>query len=138
MESTSLPSSSSVARTSDICSRRHSREPMLPATTPPIIYTIDYSDQYFTKPQFIDRFKAAPPDLLHVGKAVPITHLWGPVNLYGGENQYTGGRGNTLNWENIALLTPDDWTTLRQKMTEIQAPTGGRLLSDQSKPGHPI
>ena len=93
------------------------REPILPTTTRPIIYTIDYGDQYFTKPEFIDRFKAAPPDLLHIGKAVPITHLWGPVNLYGGENQYTGGRGNTLSWQNIALLTPD---ALAQRIEHIR------------------
>jgi len=83
------------------------RRPMLPTTTPPIVYTINYSGDYFTKPDYIEQFKAAPPDLLHVGKAAPITHLWGPIRLYQGENQYTGGPGHTLSWENIALLSPD-------------------------------
>ena len=81
-------------------------DPMLPTTTLPIIYTINYSDDFFRNPHFIDRFKADPPDLLHMGKAVPISHLWGPTRLYYGENQYTGGPGHTLSWENIALLEP--------------------------------
>ena len=38
---------------------------------------------------------------------MPISHLWGPVRLYYGENQYTGGPGYTLSWENIALLEPE-------------------------------
>jgi hypothetical protein len=82
-------------------------EPLIPATTPPIIYTINYTDEYFLNPEYIEQFKAAPPDLLHVGKAVPITHHWGPIRLYKGENQYTGGPGHTLSWENIALLSPE-------------------------------
>lgn len=81
---------------------------VLPKTTPPIVYTINYSGDYFTKADYIEGFKAAPPDLLHVGKAVPISHLWGPIRLYQGENQYTGGPGHTLSWENIALLPPDE------------------------------
>ena len=81
-------------------------DPMLPRTTQPITYRIDYTGDYFTKPEKINQFRASPPDLLHVGKAVPISHHWGPIRLYQGENQYTGGPGNTLNWENIALLTP--------------------------------
>ena len=81
-------------------------DPMLPKTTPPIVYVIDYTGDYFRKPETIERFRAAPPDLLHVGKAVPISHHWGPTRLYQGENQYTGGPGHTLSWENIALLSP--------------------------------
>ncbi len=87
--------------------RAQDRGPMVPTTTPPIVYTINYSGEYFKDPQYIEQFKAAPPDLLHVGKAVPITHHWGPIRLYQGENQYTGGPGHTLSWENIALLSPE-------------------------------
>jgi hypothetical protein len=83
------------------------REPMLPTTTPPIVYTIDYSGPVFSDPHYLDQFKAAPPDLLHIGKALPITHLWGPVRLYNGENQYTGGPNWTLDRENVALLPPE-------------------------------
>ena len=82
-------------------------EPMIPTPTPPIVYTINYSGEFFKKPEYIEQFKAAPPDLLHMGKAVPIVHSWGPIRLYEGENQRTGGPGHTLSWENIALLSPE-------------------------------
>ena len=85
-------------------------EEMLPTTAPPIIYVINYSGDYFKQPDYIERFRAAPPDLLHVGKATPITHLWGPVRMYQGENQYTGGPGHTLNWDNISLISPEALT----------------------------
>ena len=83
-------------------------ETLLPKTSEPITYHIDYFVDYFTDPDYIERFKDAPPDLLHVGKAMPITHLWGPIPLYKGENQYTGGPGNTLDRKNITLLTPEE------------------------------
>ncbi len=92
--------------------------PMLPTTITPIIYTLDYSGGHFTKPKYIERFKAAPPDLLHVGKAVPITHHWGPIRLYQGENQYTGGTGNTLSWKNIAILTPEQLAERIENISE--------------------
>jgi hypothetical protein len=83
------------------------RDPLLPVTTAPLVYTINYSGDYFTNPAYVDQFRAAPPDLLHVGKAVPISHHWGPTRMYAGENQWTGGPGHTLSWENIALITPE-------------------------------
>lgn len=82
------------------------QDPLVPVTTAPIVYTINYSGDYFTNPDYLEQFKAAPPDLLHMGKAVPISHLWGPTRMYAGENQWTGGPGHTLSWENIALITP--------------------------------
>jgi len=98
--------------------RGEERTPLLPTTTPPIVYHINYSGDYFTKPDYINQFKAAPPDLLHVGKAVPISHHWGPIRLYQGENQYTGGPGHTLSRENIALLTPDALATRIETIRE--------------------
>ena len=74
----------------------------------PIVYYIDYTDKYFTDPAFIDQFAEAPPDVVHVGKSVPITHNWGPVPVLAGENQYTGGPGHTLNWDAIRLLSPEE------------------------------
>ena len=91
-------------------------EPMLPITTPPIIYTMDYGDKCFTQPQYMSQFEAAPPDLLHLGKAVPIVHCWGPVRLYASQNTYTGDPSDTLSWENIALLTP---AALTQRIENI-------------------
>ncbi len=55
---------------------------------------------------------------MHIGKAVPITHNWGAVPLLQGENQYTGGPGHTLSWENIRLLTPDE---VRERIETIKA-----------------
>jgi len=54
------------------------RDSMVPTTTPPIVYTINYSGAYFKEPGYIEQFRAAPPDLLHVGKAVPITPTGAP------------------------------------------------------------
>jgi hypothetical protein len=50
-------------------------EPMLSTTTAPIIYTVNYSGDYFKRAGYIDRFRVHPPDLLHAGNATPITHL---------------------------------------------------------------
>ncbi len=96
------------------------QDPLLPVTTPPIVYTINYSGDFFTHPRYLERFQAAPPDLLHVGKAVPVSHLWGPTAMYAGENQWTGGPGHTLSWENIALISPQQLAerieTIRQTL----------------------
>jgi hypothetical protein len=83
------------------------QEPMLPVSGPPIVYRFGYTDQYFTEPGYIEQFRPAPPDLLHIGKAVPITHQWGPVGLLAGENQYTGSPQNLLVAANVALLPPE-------------------------------
>jgi len=101
------------------------QDPVIPTTTPPIVYTINYGDDYFKNPEYIDKFKAAPPDLLHIGKATPISHHWGPTRLYKGENQYTGGPGHTLSRENIALLSPEALDerieTIRQTLCRYHA-----------------
>ena len=93
------------------------RGPMVPTTASPIVYTFGYTDEYFTDAQYLDRFKAAPPDLLQIGKAVPITHLWGAARILAGENQYTGSPDNSLNLKNIALLTPQE---LEQRIANIR------------------
>ena len=100
--------------------------PMLPRTTRPIIYTINYSGDYFARPDYIEQFEAAPPSLLHMGKAVPISHLWGPIRLFRGENQYTGGPDHTLSQENIALLSSDD---LARRVETIRSTLQSILLS---------
>jgi len=84
----------------------------------PIIYVIDYSDKWITDPAAADEFEGMPPDLLHIGKAVPITHIWGPIPLMAGENQYTGGPKHTLNRDAIRLLSPDE---LERKISLITA-----------------
>ena len=95
----------------------------------PLLYYINYTDEYFTNERFAEQFRDAPPDLVHVGKAVPITHHWGPVPVMRGENQYTGGPGHTLNRAAIRLLSPEE---LEEKIQTIRA--GVRRLHEAGVP----
>jgi len=52
-----------------------------PRMRSPMTYVIDYSGRFVGDPGEIDAYAEAPPDLMHVGKTVPITHNWGPVHL---------------------------------------------------------
>lgn len=76
----------------------------------PMTYLIDYdtSQRYIRDFQNIAAFAEASPDLVHVGKTVPILHNWGPVPLIVGENQFTGGPGHTLDRDAVRLLTPEE------------------------------
>lgn len=74
----------------------------------PMTYVIDYSKKFLEDAANILAYRDAPPDLMHVGKSVPILHLWGPVPLLEGENQFTGGPKHTLNWDAIRLLSPKE------------------------------
>jgi len=82
----------------------------------PFTYVIDYGDQWITKEGAAQSFGNCPPDLLHIGKAVPITHHWGPIPCMRGENQQTGGPGHTLRLESIRLLSPEE---LQEKIEKI-------------------
>jgi hypothetical protein len=77
-----------------------------PRMREPMIYVIDYGEQFLRNEMAIQAYADAPPDLMHVGKSVPILHNWGPVPLLSGENQFTGGPNHTLNRDAIRLLTP--------------------------------
>jgi len=77
-----------------------------PRMRTPMTYVIDYSTRFLGDRANILAYADAPPDLMHVGKSVPILHNWGPVPLISGENQYTGGPKHTLSREAIRLLTP--------------------------------
>ncbi|MDO9543113.1 MAG: hypothetical protein Q7J98_12455, partial [Kiritimatiellia bacterium] len=88
-----------------------------PRMRTPMTYVIDYSQKYLDDDANIEAFRKAPPDLMHVGKSVPILHNWGPVSLICGENQYTGGPGHTLSWEAIRLLTPAE---LEQRIKRLK------------------
>ena len=79
-----------------------------PRMRSPMTYVINYSTRYLDNDANISAFRDAPPDLMHVGKSVPILHNWGPVPLISGENQYTGGPKHTLSWDAIRLLTPQE------------------------------
>jgi len=73
------------------------REP----TVPPVYYLIDYGPNHLDNPEYIEWIAELPPQLLHFGKDVPMTHLYGPIAAVGGENQAHG-----RNREDIRRLTP--------------------------------
>ena len=81
-----------------------------PAIRAPFVYLIDYDTgrHFVNDPGSIAAFAEAPPDLVHVGKCVPILHNWGAVPLKVGENQFTGGPGHTLDRSAIRLLKPQE------------------------------
>jgi hypothetical protein len=89
-----------------------------PLSSVPFIYVIDYGDHWIKDAAAAEAFGDMPPDLLHIGKAVPVTHNWGPIPLLAGENQYTGGPGHTLDRNAIRLLTPEE---LEKKIQDITA-----------------
>lgn len=71
-------------------------------TEPPITYVLDYGREHLGYPEYIDKVASGPPHLLHLGKDVPMSHNWGPIQCLGGENQ-AGGKG-----ECIRRLSPDE------------------------------
>jgi hypothetical protein len=75
------------------------REP----TAAPVYYLIDYGHEHLDNPEYIEWVRELPPELLHFGKDVPMTHLYGPIAAVGGENQAHG-----RNREDIRRLTPDE------------------------------
>jgi len=97
-----------------------SRRGSLPPMRMPLTYVIDYSRRFLDDEKNILAFADAPPDLMHVGKSVPILHNWGPVPLIHGENQYTGGPGHTLDINAIRLLTPQE---LEERIALLKAYT---------------
>lgn len=73
------------------------REP----TVPPVYYLIDYGGDHLANPDYVTWAAELPPELLHFGKDVPMTHLYGPIAAVGGENQAHG-----RNRADIRRLTP--------------------------------
>ena len=73
------------------------REP----TVPPVYYLIDYGPNHLDNPDYVTWIAELPPQLLHFGKDVPMTHLYGPIQAVGGENQAHG-----RNRDDIRRLTP--------------------------------
>ncbi|MBM4081600.1 MAG: hypothetical protein FJ278_17990, partial [Planctomycetes bacterium] len=84
------------------------REP----TAPPVYYLIDYGGNHLDNPKYVEWVKELPPELLHFGKDVPMTHLWGPIAAVGGENQAHG-----RNRADIRRLTPAE---VRERIAALQ------------------
>lgn len=87
------------------------REP----TVPPVYYLIDYGQGHIDNPEYIEWIAELPPDLLHFGKDVPMTHLYGPIAAVGGENQAHG-----RNREDIRRLSPAE---VAERMTALRRMT---------------
>jgi len=79
----------------------------------PITYILDYGPDHVRNPEYIEFIKAAPPDVLHLGKDVVFTHNWGPIRALGGENQ-AYGKGDY-----IKRLTPDEVEQRIRDLTDL-------------------
>ncbi|NLO05888.1 MAG: hypothetical protein GX131_08685 [candidate division WS1 bacterium] len=84
------------------------REP----TLPPVYYLIDYGQGHLDNPDYVEWIAELPPQLLHFGKDVPMTHIYGPIQAVGGENQAHG-----RNREDIRRLTPAE---VRERIETLQ------------------
>lgn len=85
-------------------------------TVLPVTYILDYGPQHINTPAYVEQIAAAPPSLLHLGKDVPLTHNWGPIQALGGENQAYGKRRPFGKEDDIRRLSPDE---LRQRTADL-------------------
>lgn len=81
-------------------------------TVAPVYYLLDYGYNHLDNPEYIEWARQLPPDLLHFGKDVPMTHLFGPIQAVGGENQAHG-----RNRADIRRLTPAE---VRERIATLQ------------------
>ncbi|MFH1616691.1 MAG: hypothetical protein ABIG61_16605 [Planctomycetota bacterium] len=77
----------------------------------PINYVIDYDQNHLDNPEYIKKTRKYNADVLHFGKDVPMTHLWGPIAATGGENQAHG-----LNSADTRRLSPKE---VRQRINTL-------------------
>jgi hypothetical protein len=83
-----------------------------PVTRAPAYYLLDYGSDHLDNPDYVQWVAQFPPDLLHFGKDVPMTHLWGPIVAVGGENQAHG-----RNRADIRRLTSDE---VQQRLDKLR------------------
>ncbi|MBM3891395.1 MAG: hypothetical protein FJ388_19965, partial [Verrucomicrobia bacterium] len=81
-------------------------------TEPPVVYVLDYGSNHVGNVEWLTSVRNAPPELLHLGKDVPMTHNWGPIQALGGENQ-AHGKGDA-----ITRLTPAE---VNQRIGDLTA-----------------
>lgn len=65
-------------------------------TAVPPIYLIHYSPDAPQNPRFVEQLREAPPDILHLGHAVPLNSIFGPTADYSGWNPKLGGAAEIL------------------------------------------
>ncbi len=107
-------------------------------TKAPFTYILDYGSDHIRSPDYIERISQAPPTLLHLGKDVPFTHNWGPIQALGGENQ-AHGKG-----DDIRRLSPEetrrriaDLTTLADDLHKAGVKWATPYICSMTIGGHP-
>jgi len=97
------------------------------ATVPPVYYLIDYGPNHLDNPDYVKWAAELPPELLHLGKDVPMTHLYGPIAAVGGENQAHG-----RNRADIRRLSPAEVreriAALRRMNADLHAAGVGMVM----------
>jgi hypothetical protein len=73
-------------------------------TRAPIHYELDYAPNHLDNSKYPDLIKRTRPDLLHFGRDVPMSHLFGPVPILGGENSVP------VSESDLRLLSPKQLT----------------------------
>ena len=96
-------------------------------TKVPFTYILDYGRDHINSPAYIEKISQAPPTLLHLGKDVPFTHNWGPIQALGGENQAYGKRRPYADEDFIRRLSPKE---TGQRVADLT-----RLAGDLHKAG---
>ncbi len=82
----------------------------------PFTYILDYGPDHLNSPEYLAKIRQAPPTLLHLGKDVPFTHNWGPIQATGGENQAYGKRKPYAPEDYTRRLSPDE---TRQRLEDL-------------------
>lgn len=82
----------------------------------PFTYILDYGPNHIHSPAYLEGLSQAPPTLLHLGKDVPFTHNWGPIQALGGENQAYGKRKPYSKEDDIRRLSPAE---TRQRVADL-------------------
>ncbi|MEW6355446.1 MAG: alpha-amylase family protein [Planctomycetota bacterium] len=96
-------------------------------TMPPFTYVLDYGSEHINLPEYIEHYAKFPPTLLHLGKDVPFTHNWGPIQALGGENQAYGKNKPYAKEDYIRRLSPDE---VKQRIADLT-----KLTADLHKIG---
>ena len=102
-------------------------QPAPELTKVPFTYILDYGPDHIRSPGYIERIRQAPPTLLHLGKDVPFTHNWGPIQALGGENQAYGMRKPYAKEDYIRQLSPEE---TRERVADLT-----RLVADLHQAG---
>jgi hypothetical protein len=93
----------------------------------PFTYVLDYGPKHIASPEYIETVAMSPPTLLHLGKDVPFTHNWGPIQALGGENQAYGKKRPYAKEDYIRRLSPEE---VKQRIADLT-----KLTSDLHKAG---